>query len=79
MNWAFMFMISNHYGIECHSILLQLVTCNDIFQVIFDIMAEWYNIMNTFLNTINFLNAKKMSCTSMYIISKHYGRKCLIS
>ena len=26
---------------------------------------------------INFCNAKKMNCALMFIISNHYGRKCL--
>ena len=77
INCALMFMNSNHYGRRCHSILLQLVPCNDMFKVISDIMAEWNDIINTFFITINCCNAKKMSCASMFIIIHHYGRKCL--
>ena len=34
----------NHYGIKCLSILLQLVPCINMFKVISDIMARWYDM-----------------------------------
>ena len=49
---AFMFIISNHYGIKCVSNLLQLEPCNDMFKVISDIMAHcnvMWNTSNQFL------------------------------
>ena len=77
MNCAMMFIISNHYGIKCVSNLLQLEPCNDMFKVISDIMEHSYDIWNTIINAINFCNAKKMNCALMFIMSNHYGRKCL--
>ena len=43
-----MFMISNHYGTKCLIILIELKPCNDIFKVISGIMANWYELINTF-------------------------------
>ena len=77
MNCALMFIISNHYGIKCLSNLLQLETCNVMFKVISDIMAHWYDMWNSIDIAINFCNAKKMICALMFIISNHYGIKCL--
>ena len=34
----------HHYGIKCLRNLLQLEPCNDMFKVISDIMAHWYDI-----------------------------------
>ena len=42
MNCALMLIISNHYGRNCLSNLLQLEPCNDMLKVISDIMAHWY-------------------------------------
>ena len=74
---ALMFIIRNHYGIKGLSNLLQLEPCNVMFKVISDIMAHWYDLWNTIVIAINFCNAKKMICALMFIISNHYGIKCL--
>ena len=44
-----MFIISNHYGRKCFSILLQLEPCSDKSKVISDVMAHWYEMINTTL------------------------------
>ena len=74
---ALMFIISNHYGIKCLSNLLQLEPCNVMFKVISDIMAHWYDMWNSIDIAINFCKAKKMISALMFIISNHYGIKCL--
>ena len=48
-----------------------------MFKVISDIMAHWYDLWNTIVIAINFCNGKKMICALMFIISNHYGIKCL--
>ena len=48
-----------------------------MFKVISDIMAHWYDLWNTIVIAINFCNAKKMICALMFILSNHYGIKCL--
>ena len=40
-------------------------------------MEHWYDLWNTIVIVMNFCNAKKMICVSMFIISYHYGIKCL--
>ena len=40
-------------------------------------MAHCYDLWNTIINAINICNAKKMNCALMFIMSNHYGRKCL--
>ena len=72
-----MFIINNHYGTKCLSNLLQLEQCNVIFKVISDIMAHWYEMWNTIVIAISFCTGKKMICALMFIISNHYGIKCL--
>ena len=42
--------------------LLLLVTCIDTFEVLSDIMAQWYDMLNTFIIAFDFCNAKKMNC-----------------
>ena len=74
---ALMFILSNHYGIKCLSNLLQLEPCNVMFKMISDIMAHWYDMWNTFVFASNFCNAKKINCAFKFIISNHYGIKCL--
>ena len=54
MNCALMFIISNHYERKCLSNLLQSEPCSDMFKVISDIMAHWYEIINTVIITNNF-------------------------
>ena len=49
MNCAFMFIISNYYGIKCDSHLLQLEPCNDMCKVISDIMEYCNDMWNTLL------------------------------
>ena len=71
------FIISNNDGIKCVSNLVQLEPCNDMFKVISDIMAHCYDMWNAIINAINFCNAKKMNCALMFIMSNHYGRKCI--
>ena len=39
-----------------------------MFKAISDIMAHWYELINTFIITINFCNAKKMNCSLMSAI-----------
>ena len=70
-----MFIMSNHDGRKCLSILLQLEPCNDMLKLISDIMANWYELIKTFLNTISFCNAKKMNCTLMFIIKQSLWKK----
>ena len=41
---SLMFITSNQYGIKCLSNLLQLEQRNDMFKVIFDIMAQCYDM-----------------------------------
>ena len=41
---ALKFNMSNHYGRKCFSNLLQLQPCNDMFEVISDVMAQWYEM-----------------------------------
>ena len=53
---AFMFIISNHYGINCLINLLQLDTCNVMFKVISNIIPHWYDLWNTIVIAINFWN-----------------------
>ena len=60
--------------IKCLSNQLQLEPCNVMFKVISDIMAYWWN---TIVIAINFFNAKQMIWALMFIISNHYGIKCL--
>ena len=55
MIFALMFIMSNHYGIKCHSNQLQLEPCNVIFKVNSDIMAHWYDMWNTIVIKIIFL------------------------
>ena len=47
-----------------------------MFKAISEIMAHSYELINTFLITINFFNAKKIYCALMFIMSNHYGTKC---
>ena len=44
-----MFLLSNHYARKCLSNLLQSEPCSDMFQVISDIKAQWYEMMNTLI------------------------------
>ena len=74
---ALMLIISIHYGIKSLSNLLQLERCNVMFKVISDIIAHCYDFWNTIVIAINFCNAKKMICALIFIISNHYGIKCL--
>ena len=46
----------------------------DMFRVIADILVQWYLMVNAFLVTTNFCNAKKMNCAFMIIIINHYER-----
>ena len=48
-----MIIISNHYGRKCLINLLQLEPCNDIFKVISDIMAHWFEIIIPYHNKLN--------------------------
>ena len=47
MNCALMFLLSNHYGRKYLSNLLQFVPCRYMSKVISDIMAHWYEMINT--------------------------------
>ena len=77
MNCALMFIISNRFGRKCLSNVLQLQRCSDMFNVVSHIMAHWYELINTFIITINFCNGKKMNCALMFCTSNQFGRKCL--
>ena len=57
MNCPFMFSISNHYGKNCHTILLHLEPSSDMLKVISDQMTHWYEMIITIIITINFCNA----------------------
>ena len=48
-----MIIVSNHYGRKCLINLLQLEPCNDIFKVISDIMAHWFEIIIPYHNKLN--------------------------
>ena len=48
-----------------------------MFKVISDIMAHSYDMRNSIVIAINFCNANKKICALMFIISNHYGTKCL--
>ena len=61
VNWALLFIISNHYGIKCVSNLVQLEPCNDM---ISDIMAHCYDMWNTIIKAINF--CKNELCINFY-------------
>ena len=74
---SLMFIMSNRYGIKYLSNLLQLEPCNIMFKVISDIMAHSYDMWNSIDIAINSCNAKKMIYALMFIISNHYGIKCL--
>ena len=50
------FIIGNHYGRKCITILLLSEPCNDMFKVISDVMAQWYEMINTFIITIHYCN-----------------------
>ena len=76
LNCALMFIISNHIGRKCLTNLFQLERSNVMFKVISDKMAHWYALLNTFFCK-QFCNAIEMSSALMFIISNHYGRKCL--
>ena len=52
MNCTLMFIMSNHYGIKCVRNLLQIEPCDDIFEVIFVIMAHCYDMGNTIVNEL---------------------------
>ena len=41
--------MSNHYRRQCLTMLLQLEPFIDLFRVISGIMANWYELINTFL------------------------------
>ena len=49
MNCSFKFIISNGYGKKCLNKLLQLKPCSGTFEVISDIMAHWYEMINALL------------------------------
>ena len=78
MYCALIFIISNHYGRKHDT-----EACNDMINVINDIMAHWYELINTFINTllitINFCNLKKMYCALMFIISNDMEEKVLVT
>ena len=45
--------------------------------MILDKMVHFYDIWDTIVIAINFLNEKKMNCTLVLFISNHYGIICL--
>ena len=47
-----MFILSNRCGTKCYCILLQLEQCSDLFKVISDILAYWYDMINTIIITL---------------------------
>ena len=57
-----MFIIHNHYGIKCLNHLLHLEPCNVMLKVVYDIIAQWYDMRNTIVIAIKFFNAKIMNC-----------------
>ena len=72
-----MFIISNHVGRKCLTNLFQLERSSVMFKVISDIMAHWHALLNTIIFAIFFCNVIEMSSAFMFIISNHYGIKCL--
>ena len=77
MNCALRFIISNPYGIKCPSTPLQSEPYNIMFKVISDILSHWYDLWNTIVIARNFYNSNEMNCALRFIISNHYGIKCL--
>ena len=57
-----------HYGIQCLSNPLLLEPCNDMSNVISNIMAHWYDLWNAIVIAIYFFNVKKMIYALMLII-----------
>ena len=71
-------MFENHYGRKCVSILLQSEPCNDMIKIISDTLAQWYEMMNSFIITINFCNAQIMNSGAMMVNNRnHFSRKCI--
>ena len=60
-------------------ISVQLEQCNIKFKMISIITAHWYEMWNTIIIAISFCNGKKMICALMFIISNHFGIKCLMA
>ena len=52
-----MFSISNHYGRKCISILLQLEPCSDMSKFISDVLAHWYEMINTIMLSLQLISA----------------------
>ena len=48
-----------------------------MFTLISDLMAHWNAMWNPIVKAIDVCNAKKMICTFIFIISNHYGIKCV--
>ena len=71
---ALMLIRISHYGIKC---LRNLILHEPCLVMISDIIPHLYDMWNTIVISINFCNAKKMICALMFIISNHYGIKCL--
>ena len=77
VNWALMFIISNHYGIKCVSNLLQLEPCSEKFKVISDVLANCYDVWNTIINETNFCNAKENElCIVVYHKQSLWNKMC---
>ena len=55
-----MFITSNHYRIKYLSNVLQLEPCSDMFKVISDIMATWYEMMITIIMIIAGMQRKEI-------------------
>ena len=72
----FILILSSHDGIKFLSNRLQLEPCNVMLKIISD-MSHWYDMWNTIVIEIKFLNEKKMICAFTLIISNHYGKICL--
>ena len=69
----------HHYWRNYRSTLLRLKPYNDMFKVISDIMEQWYDMINSFIITINFCNAKKMNCALMFIMRIRMDENVLVN
>ena len=68
-NSEFFFDVNHKQSITVLSSFIQFESWNDVFKVISDIMSQLYAM----------INAKKMNCALMFIISNHNARINLIN
>ena len=69
-----MFIMGNHYGRKCLSVLIEFEPFDEMFKVISGVVVQFYHMINTSIIVMNFCNAKKINCALKFIISNHYVR-----